>query len=136
MKRIEEAGSGGLEDLDQLFFATGERLDDGPLLCEQLKFVCKEECDAAVALAKRLDASPGNFACSNEGVETGWNVSGDPARKNRRFQERRRNGRALQALDRVEKCIEMGGAAAARREQALPMRAEPGQRMLLDRFHF
>ena len=72
MEWIEEAGAGGFEDCEKLFFALGERFDDGPLLREQGQLVGKEKCDAAIAFADGLDAGPGNFAGSNEGVEAGW----------------------------------------------------------------
>ena len=62
---IEEASAGGLEDGKEFFFAFSERVNDGPLLCEEGQLVREEESDAAIALANGLDAGPGNFAGGN-----------------------------------------------------------------------
>ena len=69
MQRIEEAGARRFEDGEKLLFALGEGLDNGALLGKQGQFVGKEESDAAIAFADRLDAGPGHFACGNERVE-------------------------------------------------------------------
>ncbi len=79
----------------------------------------------------RLDAGPGHFARGDERIEAGWFVAGDARGQDGRLEQRRGNGRALQALDGIEQRIEMRWTAAARREQALPVGEEAGQRVLL-----
>ena len=65
VKWIEEACTGGLENGKEFFFSLRERINDGPLLCEEGQLVREEESDAAIALANGLDAGPGNFAGGN-----------------------------------------------------------------------
>jgi hypothetical protein len=71
MERVEEAGSGGFEDGEELFFALGERLGDGAALGQERKTVGEEESYAAVALAHWLDAGPGDLAGGEESVQAG-----------------------------------------------------------------
>ena len=136
MQRIEEARAGRFKHSEQFFFALGERFDERPLLREQRQLVGKEKRDAAVALADRLDAGPRHFAGGNQRVEAGGCVVGDARGQNRSLKQRCGQRRALQVLDRIEQRIEMRRPAAARREQALPVREEARQRVLLHRLHF
>ena len=87
MQRVKEAGAGRFENRKQFFFALGQRLGARALLSEQRKLVREKECDAAVALANRIDAGPGDFACRDQRIETGRFVSGDARRKNRGLEQ-------------------------------------------------
>ena len=136
MQRIEEAGAGGFEDGKKLLFALGERLGERPLLRQQRQLVGEIKSDAAIAFADGLDAGPCHFARGDQRVEAGRIVAGNARGQDGRFKQRCGNGRALQALDGIEQRIEMCGTAAARREQALPVREEAGQRVLLDWLDF
>ena len=77
MKRIEEARARGFEYGEKLFFALGEWIDNGALLRKQGELVGKEERDASIALAHRLDSRPGDFAGSDERVEPRRIVASD-----------------------------------------------------------
>ena len=136
MQRIEEAGAGGFEHGEQLFFALGEGLDNGPLLREQGQLVGEEERDAAVAFADGLDAGPGHFAGGDQRVEAGGVIVGDARGQDGRLEQRCGKGRALQAFNGIEQRVKMRMRAAARGEQALPVGEEAGQRVLLDGLDF
>lgn len=136
MERIEKAGAGGFEHGEQLFFALGERLYHGPLLCEEGQLVGKKEGHAAIALAQRLHACPCDFACGNEGVEAGGRVIRNARGEDGRFQQRCGQRGSLQVLDGVEQGVKMRMSTAARSEQPLPVGEEAGERALLHGFHF
>ena len=113
MERIEEAGAGGFEHGEQLFFALGERVDERALLGEERQLVGEEEGDAAVALADGFDAGPGDFAGGDERVEAGGRVVGDARGKDGGLDQRCGQRRALQALDGVEQRVEIGVTGGA-----------------------
>src|SRR5438874_11748401 len=87
------------------------------------------ERDAAVALAERLDADPHHLAGCGDGVEVRWIVDVDPRRQNLRLENRRRERRALQLLDRVEQRV----SAVTTPHDALPRRREAAEHGLIDR---
>ena len=85
--------------------------------------------DAAVALAERLDADPDDFAGRRDRVEIGRIVAVDPRRQDLGLEDRRRQRRALQLLDRVEQRV----GAAPPPDDPLPRRREPAEHRLIDR---
>jgi hypothetical protein len=136
VQRIEEAGSSGFKNCQQLFFALRKRLDKRPLLGEQWQLVSEEESDAAIPLSDGLDAGPRNFAGSDKRIETRWRIVRNARRKNGRLDERRGQRCALKALNRIEERIEVSVSCSARCEQTLPVRKEARQRVLLHWLNF
>ena len=64
--------------------------------------------EPAVAIAERLDAAPDDFAGGGQRVEIGGVVALDARREDLALEDRRRQRRALQVLDRIEQRVEAG----------------------------
>ena len=119
-----------------------EVIDDRPLAlgdvdlppaasAEPRQVIGQVERQPSVAIADRLDAAPDDFARGAQRIEIGGLVALDARRQDLGFEDRRRQRRALQVLDRVEQRIEAGrrrtsalpaGQQAARRPAAPPAR--------------
>ena len=112
---VEEIRASRFEHSKKFLFALGQRLDQGPHLRQQGKFIGEEKCDAPVPFPYRLNASPGYLACRDEGVQAGRIVSRNACRENRSLKQRRGQRCPLQAFDGVKQRIEMSRRSATRR---------------------
>ncbi len=88
--------------------------------------------NAPVAVAHRLDPDPRELACCGDGIEIRGVVDIDARRQNLGFEERCREGRALQLFDRVKE----GVGAVPPLHDPLPRRRQPAENRLIDRFDF
>ena len=136
MHWIEEAGSGGFENRKDFLFAFGERFGKWALLSEQWQLVGEKKSDASVALADGIDSGPRNFTRGDQRVQPCRFISGNACGKDGGFEQRRRNGSALQAFDGIEQDIEMRMRNPPGRQQSLPMGEKSCQRVLLNGFDF
>ena len=109
--------------------ARGDKIGRRLLAPQAREVIGQVERDAAVPLAQRLDAAPDDFTAGGQGVEVGGVVPLDARRENLALEDRRRQGCALQVLDRVEQRVQSQPPA----DDALPRRDQPAEDRRIDR---
>ena len=91
--------------------------------------VSPHQPNPAVARAQGLGPYPHDLACREQRVEIGRGVIGDPSRKDRRFEHRRRQRRPLKRGENLGETVDPPMA----RPDVLPVRHEAGEHILLNR---